>query len=94
MRLSFSRQSEHDLESIGDYIALDNPLRAASFIGEIRAHCQKIAQTPKIYSLRGNLAPDFRMAPYKDYLIFYRETPEGIRIERILHGARDYPSLF
>jgi plasmid stabilization system protein ParE len=39
----FTPQAEIDLEEVGDYIALDNPGRAVSFIREIRQHCEKIA---------------------------------------------------
>ncbi len=35
MRLQFSPKSADDLEEIGDYIARDNPVRAASFVDEI-----------------------------------------------------------
>jgi len=37
MRLSFSPLAEQDLESIGDYIAADNPVRAVSFV--LESHC-------------------------------------------------------
>jgi plasmid stabilization system protein ParE len=43
MRAHFTPQAEIDLEEVGDYIALDNPRRAVSFIREIRQHCEKIA---------------------------------------------------
>ena len=92
--LAFSRLAESDLEAIGDYIAEDNPLRAVSFIDEIREHCRKITDMPKGYPQRGEIVAGLRMAAHGDYLIFYRETDGGIRIERILHGARDYTSLF
>lgn len=35
MRLHFTPQAEIDLEEIGDYIALDNPARAVTFIQEV-----------------------------------------------------------
>ena len=38
MRAHFTPQAEIDLEEVGDYIALDNPARAVSFIREIRQH--------------------------------------------------------
>jgi toxin ParE1/3/4 len=44
MRAYFTPQAEIDLEEIGDYIALDNPGRAVSFIQE--QHCEKIADGP------------------------------------------------
>jgi toxin ParE1/3/4 len=46
MRAHFTPQAEIDLEEVGDYIALDNPGRAVSFIREIRQHCEKIADGP------------------------------------------------
>ncbi len=90
----FSGPAESDLEAIGDYIAEDNPLRAVSFIKEVRARCRKIADNPKLHPLRDEVVAGLRMATHGDYLIFYRETDSGVRIERILHGARDYTSLF
>ncbi|UEO01238.1 type II toxin-antitoxin system RelE/ParE family toxin [Acidiferrobacter thiooxydans] len=35
-RLTFTALAEQDLEIIGDYIAADNPVRAGSFIRELR----------------------------------------------------------
>jgi plasmid stabilization system protein ParE len=49
MRAHFTPQAEIDLEEVGDHIALDNPLRAVSFIDEIRQHCEKIADGPHHY---------------------------------------------
>ena len=46
MRAHFTPQAEIDLEEVGDYIALDNPRRAVSFIREIRQHCERIADGP------------------------------------------------
>jgi toxin ParE1/3/4 len=51
MRAHFTPQAEIDLEEVGDYIALDNPRRAVSFIREIREHREKIADGPAL--LRG-----------------------------------------
>jgi toxin ParE1/3/4 len=38
--------AEADLEAIGDYIARDNPLRAISFIAELREMCNRLADMP------------------------------------------------
>ncbi len=92
--LIFSRLAESDLEAIGDYIAGDNPLRSVSFVREIRDRCKRIADMPKGNPQRDEISPGLRMATHGDYLIFYREADGGIRVERILHGARDYTSLF
>ncbi len=52
MRCELSPQAEIDLREIGDYIARDNPQRAASFVGELLAHSQRIAEQPEAYPAR------------------------------------------
>jgi toxin ParE1/3/4 len=36
----------------------------------------------------------FRVAGFRNYLVFYRTSPCGIDIVRVLHGARDLDTLF
>ncbi len=90
----FSPLAEFDLEEIGDYIARDNPARAVSFIRDIREQCIKITAMPEAAPLRHELGEGIRMLPFGRYLIFYTANNEGIRIERVLHGARNIPVLF
>ncbi len=61
MRAHFTPQAEIDLEEVGDHIALDNPLRAVSFIGAIRQHCEKIADGPHHYVARPDLGDAMRI---------------------------------
>jgi toxin ParE1/3/4 len=94
MRCEFSPLAELDLEEIGDFIARDNPSRAVSFIRELRDRCAKIEAAPLAAPLRHELGEGIRMVPFGRYLIFYGVYSESIRIERILHGARNIPELF
>lgn len=55
MRLAFTPLAEEDLEAIADYIAMDSPVRALSFVRELRAQCQRIARNPSGYRLRPEL---------------------------------------
>lgn len=89
MNLILSRRAEADLEEIGDYIAQDNPLRAASFVMELRDRCARLTRYPDIGTSRPELGAGLRMMPHGRYLIFYRESAGALRIERILHSARD-----
>jgi len=50
VRVVLSNQAEVDLEEIGDYIAADNPVRAVSFVREVRDHFQQIAKAPLAYT--------------------------------------------
>jgi toxin ParE1/3/4 len=89
MRLEFSPRAFQDLEAIGDYIARDNPKRAASFIRDLREHCRKMAMTPTAYRQRPELAPGLRSCVFGSYVIFFDNAAASVRIVRILHGAMD-----
>jgi toxin ParE1/3/4 len=91
MQLLITPLAARDLEEIGDYIALDNPTRAGSFVAELRAHCQKICLNPLGYRLRPELSLDLRSCAHGSYVIFFESTPQQVTIIRILHGARDIP---
>jgi toxin ParE1/3/4 len=95
-RLLLSPRAVADLEEIAEYIARDNPLRAASFIAELEAKCRSAAASPDLYVARDDLAPSLRMAVRGRYLVFYRDLAKAstVRIERVLHGARNLPGLF
>ena len=94
-RLLLSPRAAADLEEIADYIARDNPVRAASFVAELEAKCRAVAVSPELYPARADLAPGLRMAVQGRYLVLYRDLPgEGtVRIERVLHNARNLPRL-
>lgn len=94
MNLVFSPAAESDLEEIGDYIAMDNPAQALAFVQELCEQCRVLTQLPLAFPAREELAPGLRMMPYRRYLIFYIPTGRAIRIERILHSARDVGGLF
>lgn len=94
MRACFTPQAETDLEEIGDYIALDNPRRAVSFIREIREHCEKIAEGPLRYVARPELGSELHSCAHGNYVIFFEPLEGGALILRILQGARNFPDLF
>jgi toxin ParE1/3/4 len=89
MRCELSPQAEIDLREIGDYIARDNPQRAASFVGELLAHSQRIAEQPEAYPARPELSEGLRSCAHQRYVIFFSASLERVRIERIIHGSRD-----
>jgi toxin ParE1/3/4 len=72
MQLLIKPLAARDLEEIADYIALDNPTRAGSFVAELRAHCQKICLNPLGYRLRPELSLHLRSCAHGSYMIFFR----------------------
>ena len=89
MRLEFSPLAEADIEAIGDYIAQDSPRNASRFIDGLRVQCQKITLAPMAYVARPELGDGVRSCAHKRYVIFFRSETEYIRIERVLHSARE-----
>jgi addiction module RelE/StbE family toxin len=94
MRVRITRAASEDLLRIGDYIELDNPLRAESFILELLDHCRSLAQHAERYPIathwRGR---DFRRCPHGSYLIIYSIVDGVVEINHIAHSARHYMRL-
>ncbi|MDM0022752.1 type II toxin-antitoxin system RelE/ParE family toxin [Variovorax saccharolyticus] len=90
----FTRLAQADLEAIGDYIALDNPRRALSFIEELGDHCKKIASSPQAYRPRQELAEGLRSCAHGRYVIYFQSHDDVLLIVRILHGAQDIQAQF
>ena len=55
------------------------------------AQCQRIGTSPTGYVGREDLSPGLRMAALGRYVIFFRVLDGMVRIERVLHGARNLP---
>ena len=92
MKVEFSPKAFHDLEAIGDFIAQDSPVNAAKFVNKLIDRCMDIARAPKGYIARPELGVDIRSVAFQDYLIFYTADQQSLRVERIIHGSRDYLS--
>lgn len=90
----FSPQSRQDLLDIGDFIAKDSRANARRFVTRLIDQCQRIGRAPLGYASREDLAPGLRMAALGRYVIFFRALDGVVRIERVLHGARNLPMMF
>jgi toxin ParE1/3/4 len=94
VKVVFTDPAEGDLEAIGDWIAKENPLRAATFVRELRDACLEIGARPMAYQFVEHRRNDgIRRKVYGNYLIFYRVMREAVEILHVLHGARDYAQI-
>ncbi|MEO0029243.1 MAG: hypothetical protein RJB45_1284 [Pseudomonadota bacterium] len=89
MLLSITPLAAQDLEEIGDYIALDNPLRAVEFLTELQAHCEIIRRNPQGYRCRLEFSKTMRSCAHGNYVIFFESDDFEVVIIRVLHGGRD-----
>jgi toxin ParE1/3/4 len=100
MRLVTSDKAKRDIEDIARYIGLDSFRSAEEFRKAFDDTCEFLLSTPEIGSHRGFYNPildDLRMLRvrnFKKYLIFYRPSAGKIEVIRVIHGARDLPTLF
>lgn len=94
MNVEITAEAERDLEEIGDRIAQDNPVRALSFVMELRAACLGLAEFPERFSLVPRYeAHGVRHRVHGNYLILYRIEQARVVVIHVRHGARDYAGL-
>lgn len=94
MKVVLTAEAEHDLETIGDYIARGDPAAAIRFIRAIRKRCLALTDFPERFPLVPRYeAGGVRRLVMGNYLIFYRAERDRVIVLHILHGARDYGSI-
>jgi toxin ParE1/3/4 len=72
---------------------------AERFFEAVRESCERIAAMPEIGRSQETYSPKlvgmrrWHVKGFDKFLIFYRILPDEIEILRIVHGARDLPTL-
>lgn len=93
----FTPQAVADLFDIWSFIAQDNPTAADRVEDAIFRACDFLAESPLMGRTRKELTPlpvrFWVVQPYPNYLIVYDPEKKPLQIIRILHNARDLPSL-
>jgi plasmid stabilization system protein ParE len=94
MKVTITEPAEAELETIGDWIARDNPERALTFVLELRQSCETLSDLPHGYAMVPRYEhTGIRRRVHGNYLIFYRVASDVIEVLHILHGARDYEAI-
>ena len=93
MRVEYSDASDDDLADIADYIALDDPDRAKTFVGELVAFVDGVATRPLAFRLREEWGRQVRAAPYGNYLVIFETDEKVLTVLRIVNGRRDIAKL-
>lgn len=90
----FTEAARQDLLGIWDYVATSNPGAADDVLDRIEQTCRRTADNPLSGRSRDQLIRGMRSVPTGSYVVFYRPLPDGIRVIRVLHGARDLDKVF
>jgi toxin ParE1/3/4 len=94
MKVRFTREAEADLEGIGDKIAERNPVRATTYVRELRERCLSVGDFPRAWPPRPQWGESVRITVHGNYVIVHRVRDEMVQILRVVHGARDLDVLF
>ena len=92
--LDIARDAASDLTFIWIYYAEKSERAAARIRQEILATYNTLLTFPRMGRFRDELRKGLRSFPSGDHMIFYRETANGIKIVRVLHGSQDVYSVF
>ncbi len=82
----FSARAETDLHSIAKFTQDKwGEKQAKKYVRELRECCALVAMTPAIGRISAQGRWTVRRMEKESHVIFYRETAEGILVQRILH---------
>ena len=96
----FSPQAWQDALEITAYIGTDNTQTASRFVPALEVTCEQLIALPGMGRVRQFRRKDLqgtRIMPvtgFENYLIFYAPAGKSIKVLRILHAARDFPTIF
>jgi plasmid stabilization system protein ParE len=91
------RLAEEDLAEIMMYVAADKPSAAEDLAKKIEKNISLLSTNPRLGRIPSDeqlVRQGYRYLVVDNYLIFYILEGQTIFVHRILHGARDYQSLF
>jgi toxin ParE1/3/4 len=83
-----------DLRQIWLHIANDNLTAADQFIDEIERMLILLARNPQIGQAVDRYRVGLRQFTVGKYVLYFESVEEGIRLVRVLHGARKIEELF
>lgn len=89
-----------DLLEQADFIARQNLDAALRFLDSAEQTFRFLAESPDVGNPCNFSSPlaagllRWRIRGFEKHLIFYRITEEGIDVVRVLHGARDWETIF
>jgi toxin ParE1/3/4 len=90
-------KAQGDIDDHAEYVARDSLDAAMRFLAATEQTFDLLrtmpeigiaweSSDPRLQDVRRHSVKDFR-----NYLVFYRASPAGIEVLRVLHGARDIP---
>jgi toxin ParE1/3/4 len=90
-RFTLSPRAQADIEEIWDYTVEHwNVGQAEVYLRKIKAAVEAVADDPRLGRSCDEVRAGYRKYPAGSHILFYRPTPDGIDIVRILHQRMDF----
>ena len=89
-----------DMVQLADHIATDSLDAAIRFLDAVEDTCQRLVEMPELGALcqfKRDSTKGIRVwavRGFPNHLLFYQVEEDSLAIIRVLHGARDYGTLF
>lgn len=90
-RIEQTYPARGDLQQIWLYIAQENLTAAARLIDEIE---RLLAHSPLMGQATDTYRVGLRQFTVGNYVLFYQQINDGVRLVRVFHGARNLEDLF
>lgn len=97
MKLRINPLVVKDLKEIRDFIADDNPDKAAETIDNIYKTFENVQQFPSLgadLSKRVSFKTDYKYAVWENYIVLYKIGNEYVEIYRVVNRFQDITRIF
>ena len=89
LRILWSDRAISDLEQIADFIALDSPATATSFVTKV----VEAVSTLEAFPDAGWVVPEYGESPlreliFRNYRVAYRTDQQSVTIGTVFHGSK------
>ncbi len=88
------RKARRDLRVVWRYVARDQVAHADALIDSLYDRFRSIAMNPEVGQARSDIKKGLRILSVGKYVVGFRRVSGGISIVRVIHGARDWESMF
>ncbi len=87
MKLLWSQQSLHQMQSISRFISADNPSAAKKLLAQIKKSARLLKQNP-FMGRRTEFEGVRELVVHANYLLSYRVSNENVEIAQVWHAAQ------
>lgn len=92
-------EAREDVIAIAGYLGRSDPALSDRFLDALEGSLAILEGSPRMG--RSFQTPDprlsglrlYRVGGFEKHLVFYLPTAQGVEVVRVIHGARDLPSL-